>query len=144
MTAVDALPEWARALLADARHAHLGVIDGDGRPRVLPITFALVHDEVWSAVDHKPKRVPGAALARVRWLRARPQSAVTVDRYDDDWTQLAWVQLLGETAIVDRAGHEDVLAALAERYEQYREASPSGPLLRLTPRRARCWRAAAG
>jgi PPOX class probable F420-dependent enzyme len=138
---LDHLPVWARDLLSEARVAHLGVLDGDGRPRVLPVTFAVAAGAVWSAVDDKPKRRSGEDLARVRWLRARPQSTITVDRYDDDWTRLAWVQLIGATAVVDAADHQDVLAALAERYAPYRRSPPPGPLLRLTPARAVCWRA---
>ena len=136
------LPGWARALLDEARVGHLGLVDDDGRPRVLPVTFAVVGEAVWSAVDDKPKRRGGEALARVRWLRARPRSAITVDRYDDDWTRLAWVQVVGSTHVIDVAGHDDVLRALADRYPQYRDSPPRGPLLRLTPERVVYWRAA--
>jgi PPOX class probable F420-dependent enzyme len=131
-------------LLDEGRVAHLGLLDPGLRPRVLPITFAVVEGSVWSAVDEKPKRRPGHELARVRWLRERPQSTVTVDRYDDDWTRLAWVQLLGVTEVVEAAGQREVLAALANRYPQYHDRPPPGPLLRLTPERVLCWRAAQG
>jgi PPOX class probable F420-dependent enzyme len=142
VSSLGALPNWARHLLNGARLGHLGLLDDGGRPRVLPLTFAVVEGHVWSAVDDKPKRVPGDRLARVRWLRARPASTLTVDRYDEDWAQLAWIQIIGETRILDPAGHEDVLAALAARYPQYRERAPGGPLLCLTPDRIVHWRAA--
>jgi PPOX class probable F420-dependent enzyme len=87
-------------MLDDARVAHLGLLDADGHPRVLPVTFAIARGAIWSAIDHKPKRRRGQDLARVGWLRERPRSALTVDRYDDDWTRLAWVQVLGVTAVV--------------------------------------------
>lgn len=139
---LEALPRWARELLEAEHVGHLGVLDDDGRPRVLPVTFAVLQGQVWSAVDDKPKQVPGERLARVRWLAARPASTLTVDRYDDDWTRLAWVQLVGETRILDLAGHEEALDALAARYPQYRERAPRGPLLCLTPDRLVHWRAA--
>jgi PPOX class probable F420-dependent enzyme len=138
---VEGLPGWAHELLDAARVGHLGLIDDHGRPRVLPVTFALVAGEVFSAVDDKPKRRPAEQLARVRWLRARPAAALTVDRYDDDWSALAWVQLLGTVAVLDADDHGDALAALAWRYPQYRERPPHGPLLRLSPQRALCWSA---
>jgi PPOX class probable F420-dependent enzyme len=140
---LEALPSWALELLEAERVAHLGLLDDDGRPRVLPVTFARLQGAVWSAVDDKPKRVPGDRLARVRWLRARPASALTIDRYDDDWTRLAWVQVIGRTTVREVAGHPDVLAALAARYPQYRERAPRGPLLCLDPDRIVHWRAAA-
>jgi PPOX class probable F420-dependent enzyme len=136
------LPLWAEELLGEARVAHLGVSDDELVPRVLPVTFAITQGAVWSAIDDKPKRVTGGDVARVRWLRARPESAITVDRYDDDWTRLAWVQIVGSTTITDTAGHDDAIAALAARYPQYRELSPRGPLLRLMPARVVYWRAA--
>jgi PPOX class probable F420-dependent enzyme len=138
---VEDLPTWARDLLAQARVARLALLDEEDLPRVLPVTFAVFEGAVWSAIDQKPKRA--AEPARVRRLRRRPEAALLVDRYDDDWTRLAWVQLIGATDVLDAAGHEDVLAALAERYAPYRSAPPPGPLLRLTPARAVCWRAAA-
>ena len=38
---LDDLPAWARDLLAGARVARLGLLGDDGRPRVLPVTFAI-------------------------------------------------------------------------------------------------------
>src|SRR6185369_3045098 len=50
-------PDEARAKLAGARVARLATADADGRPHVVPITFALLGDDaIVSAVDHKPKR----------------------------------------------------------------------------------------
>jgi PPOX class probable F420-dependent enzyme len=140
-TTFDEAPSWARELLDEVRVAHLGVLDAGGRPRVLPVTFAVQGTCVWSAIDHKPKRRPGQELARVGWLRERPDSALTVDRYDDDWTRLAWVQLLGVTEVVGMDDQPDALGALEERYSQYRNRPPQGPLLRLTPNRVIYWTA---
>jgi PPOX class probable F420-dependent enzyme len=138
---LEQLPSWAFELLRKAPVAHLGLLDADGNPRVLPITYALVGGELWSAIDDKPKRHRGEQVARVRWLRARPQSALTVDRYDADWSRLAWVQVLGRMSVLEAAGHEHALEALATRYPSYQTQRPGGPLLRLTPERAICWRA---
>ena len=137
---LEKLPQWAASLLSEARVGHLGLLDGDGRPRVLPVTYVVHAGMVWSAVDHKPKRVPAGELARVRWLRRSPAAALTVDRYDDDWSRLAWVQVLGSVAIEPM--RDDVLDALIGRYPDYRAEPPDGPLLRLEPERVLCWRAA--
>ena len=137
---VAGLPAWARTLLVRERRAHLGLLDADGAPRVLPVTYAVTGEEVVSAVDHKRKRDPGGELARVRWLRRDARAALTVDRYDDDWDRLAWVQLLGEIAVRDTVDG-DALAALQSRYPPYRDRPPAGPLLRLRVTRALCWSA---
>lgn len=142
VSTLEELPGWAGALLDAARVGHLGLVDSEGQPRVLPVTFAIAAGSIWSAIDHKPKRRAGQDLARVGWLRERPRSAIAVDRYDDDWTRLAWVQLLGVTAVVGMEDQPQALAALEARYPQYGERPPEGPLLRLTPERVVFWSAA--
>jgi PPOX class probable F420-dependent enzyme len=138
---LDALPGWAIDMLRDARVGHLGLIDDRDRPRVLPVTFALFEGALWSTVDQKPKRVPPEELARVRYLRRRPEAALTVDRYDDDWSKLAWVQVIGRVEIAELEAHQAALAALRAKYELYRESPPPGPLLHLVCERALSWRA---
>lgn len=128
-------------MLADERVARLGLVDPDDRPRVLPVTFALAEGMVWSAIDEKPKSRPEPA--RVAWLRRRPEAALCVDRYSDDWEELAWVQLLGRVEVLPAAAGEAGMAALAEKYEPYRERRPPGPLLRLEVERSLWWRASA-
>lgn len=138
---LDDLPPWARALLERERAGHLGLLDDDGHPRVLPVTFALAGGVLASAVDEKPKRAPGAELARVRWLRRRPPAALTVDYYDDDWSRLAWVQALGSIEVADVSDHPRALAALQAKYAPYRDRAPPGPLLLLRAQRVLWWRA---
>jgi PPOX class probable F420-dependent enzyme len=116
------------------------MLDVQGGPRVLPVTYALHDAAVWTAIDNKPKR-RGREPARVRWLREHPQAALTVDRYQDDWSELRWVQFIGEIAVLDGPPTAEVLGALAHRYPQYRADPPPGPVLRLTIARAVWWRA---
>ena len=137
---LDTLPGWARRLLDEERVAHLAYVDDDDRPRVLPVTFAVTGDAAWSAIDEKPKR-PGEP-ARLRYLRRRPEAALLVDVYDDDWSRLAWVQLLGGVALLPVETSPEGMAALAAKYEPYAERTPPGPLLRLDVERALHWRAA--
>jgi PPOX class probable F420-dependent enzyme len=119
----------------------LGLIDDEGGPRVLPVTYAIDAGALVTAIDHKPKRVPPERLARVRWLRARPMAALTVDHYEDDWSRLAWVQALGPIAIIEPVDAAQAVAALTARYAQYGEHAPEGPVLKLTPNRVVWWRA---
>ncbi|HET9736544.1 MAG TPA: pyridoxamine 5'-phosphate oxidase family protein [Solirubrobacteraceae bacterium] len=135
---IDELPGWARELLAAERVARLAFLDDRDHPRALPVTFAVADGAVWSAIDDKPKRT--REPARLRYLRRRPEAALCVDRYDDDWDRLAWVQLLGTVSIVDIDAAPAAVAALTARYAPYRERRPPGPLLRLEPERAVYWR----
>lgn len=120
--------------------ARLGLLDDAGGPRVLPVTYAVHDGALVTAVDHKPKRVPAERLARVRWLHAHPMAALTVDHYEEDWSQLAWVQALGPVEIIDAADAPDAVGVLTSRYPQYRVQAPAGPVLKLTPKRVLWWR----
>ena len=133
------LPAWGRRLIEAGRVARLGLLDDVGNPRVLPVTYVLWEGGAWTAVDDKPKADPEREPARVRFARERPTGALTVDHYEDDWRRLAWVQLLGDMAVVEEAD-PGLLEALAAKYEPYRERPPRGPFLRLAPRRAISWR----
>jgi PPOX class probable F420-dependent enzyme len=136
------LVAWANELLEEARVARLGLLDPEGAPRVLPVTFAVAEGRIWSAIDRKPKRAEEPA--RLRFLRRDARAALTVDRYSDDWEELAWVQVLGRMGIVAVADGAAGLEALRTKYEPYREEAPPGPLLALRPERFLWWRAADG
>jgi PPOX class probable F420-dependent enzyme len=130
----------ARRRVAAAPVGRLASIDARGRPHVVPVCFALSGDRIFSVVDHKPKRT--LELRRLDNVRRNPAVQLVVDRYDDDWSRLAWVQVLGRVAVED-AVDPGALAALAARYPAYRERAPRGPLLRLRPERVLTWRASA-
>ena len=140
---LKALDGWALGLLTEARVARLGLLDSGDRPRVLPVTYALSGERIWSAIDSKPKR-RGREPARLGFLRRRPEVALTVDRYDENWSRLAWVQVLGVASIHDTQEEPDALAALIEKYEPYRAEVPPGPLIAIRPSRALAWRAEEG
>lgn len=133
-------PATCRALLASARHAHLATTGADGWPHVVPVTFALVGEELVTAVDQKPKTT--TALRRLRNVAQNPRTAVLADRYDDDWTRLWWVRADG-VATVERDGpaRTAALDALVGRYPQYVADRPRGPLVRVRVERWTGWSA---
>jgi PPOX class probable F420-dependent enzyme len=122
----------ARARLAGARVAHLATVGADGRPHIVPCTFALLDDAtIVSAVDHKPKRT--TALRRLANIAANPHVAVLADHYDDDWDRLWWARADGRARVVAPAAEPDLraaaLRALTARYAPYRDRPPEGPLI---------------
>jgi len=140
LVSLESVPGWARELLEEERVARLGYADERDHPRVLPVTFALAGGAAWSAIDEKPKRA--AEPARLRALRRRPEATLLVDVYDDDWSRLAWVQLVGRVDVVPLSSTPEAVAALTAKYPQYAERTPPGPLLRLSVERSVQWRAA--
>jgi PPOX class probable F420-dependent enzyme len=127
-----------RRLFAASPVARLSTVRPDGGPHVVPMVFALVEDTVYSAVDAKPKR--SRALQRLANIRSDPRCALLVDHYEDDWRRLWWVRADGTGEVVDAppAQHPG-LRALVQRFREYRDEPPSGPLLVVTVRRWTGW-----
>ena len=58
------------------RVAHLATADAQGKPLVVPVCFACSDELIYSVVDEKPKRVPGAQLRRGGNILANPQGCL--------------------------------------------------------------------
>ena len=138
------LADWQRALLTAARVARLATVDERGQPHVLPVVFALDGDRVVTPLDGKPKRVAEGALQRVRNIAANNRVALVVDHYDEDWQQLAWVQLRGRAALlVEGESYAAGIALLRQKYPQYGYVPLDGrPLIAIDVEQVRGWRAA--
>ncbi len=129
-----------RDRVTEARVARLATIDPEGRPHLVPVCFALDGDTAYSAVDQKPKR--SQELQRLENIRANPAIALIVDHYDEDWTQLWWVRLRGQAAVLEPGPErERALALLADKYEQYRADPPRGDVLAVRVEEWRSWSA---
>ncbi len=152
---VALLDEADKALINSARRAVLATIAPDGRPRLVPITFAFAERDgafiLYSALDEKPKSVADPRdLARVRDIRRRPRVSVLVDHWDEDWGRLAWLRLDGSASVVEptdppAAEHADAIRLFRRRYPQYASmALAQCAMLRVEIERATRWSAAAG
>jgi PPOX class probable F420-dependent enzyme len=117
-----------RGRFAAARVARLATVSGDGQPHLVPVVFAVEHDTVLIAVDHKPKR--HRALRRLRNIAENAAVSLLVDHYDDDWDALWWVRADGTATV-----------ALGVRYPQHREQPPEGPVIVVEIRRWTGWSA---
>ncbi|HEX5939710.1 MAG TPA: TIGR03668 family PPOX class F420-dependent oxidoreductase [Dehalococcoidia bacterium] len=133
------LPDWAADLL-EAPVARLATVDSSGVPSLVPICFVVDGDLIWSAIDEKPKS--GRPLQRLRNIAENPRVVMLVDRYEDDWTRLAWVAIHGRALVVNAAEHPEPLARLRAKYPQYRSmALEEHPLVRIEVETAVSWRA---
>ena len=130
----------ARRRFGTATVARLATIGPAGRPHLVPVTFALDGDRIYTIVDAKPKTT--ANLRRLRNIGADPRVAVLADHYEDDWDALWWARADGLATILshpaDMAGPLELLAA---RYRRYRAEPPAGPLIRIQAERWTGWAA---
>jgi PPOX class probable F420-dependent enzyme len=128
----------ARARFATVPVVRLGTADGQGRPHLVVCTFAVDGDTIYTAVDQKPKS--GTALKRLSNVGENPWVTMLADHYADDWETLWWVRADGRAAILaDQRQLRAPLRLLADRYWQYRQAPPTGPVLAVTVQRWSGW-----
>jgi PPOX class probable F420-dependent enzyme len=138
------LTDAQRRFVEAARVAHLATADRQGMPHLVPVCFCFDAQvdavSVYITVDEKPKRAD-IPLKRLRNIQENPAVAVTVDRWDEDWTRLAWVMLRGSATIL-AAGEEHDRAQdhLRQRYPQYRtmDLAPL-PVIAVRIRRVLSW-----
>lgn len=130
--------ETMRDRLSGSPIAHLGTVSARGRPHVVPCCFVLDGSTLFTAVDAKPKST--RRLQRIRDLEANPSASLIVDHYEDDWTRLWWVRVDVTGRIMEPgAEHDRALDRLAEKYAQYRQHRPPGPVLALDIDGWRAW-----
>ncbi len=134
-----------RGALASARHGYLSTASADADPHLQPVVFALVYDEVYIAIDEKPKTT--LRLRRLTNIESNPRFALLVDRYHDDWTRLWWILLRGSAEALwpsewDSAEARAAIAALRDKYPQYETMGlEDRPILKLSPERVTRWSA---
>ena len=139
---MNELDAGSRALLESARVARLATADQYARPHVVPIVFVLDGDRLYFPLDRKPKREDDwHMLRRVRNIETNGRVSIVVDRYDEDWTKLAWVLLEGIASILETGEERDAAAAkLVSKYAQYeRGALDDRPVVRVVIERAVQW-----
>ena len=118
----------ARQRFGRVRVARLATVSADGQPHLVPVTFAMEGDVIYTAVDAKPKST--RLLQRLSNISANPGVCLLADHYADEWSALWWVRADGLAGIVSDAG---AMAApfglLAKRYRQYEADPPVGPVI---------------
>jgi len=131
-------PATATERLALARVGRLATVTAAGRPHVVPVCFAIVAGRVYSAVDGKPKST--RALQRLENVAATGRASLLADHYEEDWSRLWWVRVDGTARVLEHGPEfEAALAGLVEKYDQYQDNRPAGPVIALIPERWRSW-----
>ena len=66
---------------------------------------------LFTPIDEKPKQTTDPRqLARIRDIERRADVTVLIDRWDEDWTHLAWLRIEGRASLTEdpaerRSGH---------------------------------------
>jgi PPOX class probable F420-dependent enzyme len=116
------LIETETTFVTAQRVARLATADAEGNPHVIPVCYAFDGLRFYTPLDEKPKRVVESKLRRVRNIVERPEVALVIDQYDDDWSRLGYVLVQGRAELLEPENtlHTRALELLRERYWQYR------------------------
>jgi len=164
MSSGPILTDVERAFMGAARRAVLATADPRGRPRLVPICFVLGRDgadglpRLYTPLDEKPKRdADPRRLARVRDIVERASVTVLVDRWDEDWTRLAWLRCHGTAEVLEasasdtpdapdapdaerEAERDAAIADLRGKHHQYAgHGLETRPLIRISIARVSSW-----
>jgi coenzyme F420-0:L-glutamate ligase/coenzyme F420-1:gamma-L-glutamate ligase len=123
--------------------ARLATAGKDGQPHVIPFCYAFDGASFYFVVDEKPKRQTGKPLKRIRNMLENPHVALVIDDYADDWSQLAYVLVSGQAALVEQEEeYQRALGLLRERYRQYHGMTltfPHNTMICITPSKLHAW-----
>ena len=135
-----AFEDWQLALIEGLRVARLATLTPAGAPHLVPVCYALSEGRFFIPIDEKPKST--TRLTRLRNIDRDPRGSLLFDRYDDDWTRLAWVRVDGVGDVLARGDSQPAaLAGLRQRYAQYKRMNlEERPLIRITPTALAAWR----
>lgn len=126
----------------EQRAGRLATADAAGHPYVVPVCYAYTDGAFYTPLDEKPKSTEVRRLRRVRNVLENPAAALIIDRWDEDWSRLAYLLVRGRADLLEPGGaeHGRATAALRERYPQYRSmVLERAPVIRLTPERVTAW-----
>jgi len=133
-----------QAKLEEARVARLATLNAICGPHIVPVCFVYDGSIFYTAIDRKPKRVAPERLARMRNIRAAPQVALLIDKYDEDWTQLWYILIRGKAKLLPKSADKErarAIRKLRAKYPQYtgRMLAHDAPIVRITPERTTAW-----
>jgi PPOX class probable F420-dependent enzyme len=147
------LTDAERRFIEERRHAVLATTAPDGRARLVPVCYALT-DEVdrvgrpilYTPIDEKQKKTDNPHdVARVRDLLVLPELTLVMDRWEEDWSRLAWLRLYGYGELLDPqpdevVEHAAAVTLLRARYPQYATHDlEHRPIIRVAIERVVSW-----
>ena len=118
MVARTNLTEAEALFIQQQRVARLATADAEGHPHVVPVCYAFDGARFYIAARREAQARRRRQLKRVRNIEARPEVSLVIDRYEDDWSRLGYVQVAAHAELLgpDDAGHAAAIVLLRERY----------------------------
>jgi PPOX class probable F420-dependent enzyme len=104
----------------------------------MPVCFTWAGEVIWIAVDVRKRSA--AQILRQRGADGESKISFMVDRWDEDWSKLGWLQARGWATILDNgAESERAMEALSSKYTQYGKRRTQPSIVRLEVEEWRGW-----
>lgn len=118
-------------LITSARIGHLATASSNLQPYVTPAVFILQKNNIIVPLDDKPKTISVKELKRVKNIEENPKVSFLIDNYEEDWTNLWFVMIIGHATLVELKGRTEKLrneigniyTKFLEKYSQYTKVS---------------------
>src|SRR5258708_17490126 len=94
------IDDGTQAFISSHRVGRLEPVGEDLQPSVIPLCYVFDGEHIYSPIDEKPKSVAASSLKRVRNIEVNPRVALVIDDYSEDWSELAYVLIIGAAEIV--------------------------------------------
>jgi PPOX class probable F420-dependent enzyme len=136
------MDDKTRAFVGNHRIAHLATASLSARPVVVPVCYAFDGENIYSALDEKPKSSGVRSLKRVRNIESNPQVSLVIDEYSEDWNKLVYVLISGVAEILEPSQneHSRAVSLLREKYVQYATmAIESRPVIKISSLKIKRW-----
>ena len=91
-------------LIKGARIGHLATTASNRQSYLTPVVFIAQQNDIFIPLDCKPKTIDVKELRRVKNIEENPKVSFLVDHYDENWTNLWFVMMIGHAKLVQMNG----------------------------------------
>lgn len=126
-------------ILQTAKVARLATSDQD-QPHLVPVVFVFDGCHIYIPIDEKKKKTHlPEELKRIKNIRKNPNVAFLIDRYDDDWTKLYFLMIIGKASILPIESCRKAIDKLVAKYPQYQTINYGSICIKIKPEKITFW-----
>ena len=127
-----------------ARVARLATVDYASKPYLVPVVFVFDGNHFFIPIDQKRKTVKPQRLKRIKNIQHNPNVALLIDKYNEDWTKLAFVMIQGKASIITSKTQgniqlQEAYKKLTTKYRQYQKIRLSEMCIIIKPEKVVSW-----
>jgi PPOX class probable F420-dependent enzyme len=127
-----------------ARVARLATVDYASKPYLVPVVFVFDGNHFFIPIDQKRKTVKPQKLKRIKNIQDNPNVALLIDKYNEDWTKLAFVMIQGKASIITSKTQgniqlQEAYKKLTTKYRQYQKIRLSEMCIIIKPEKVVSW-----